>query len=86
MLEIVGAMKEEEKARMRDNKKWIEKVKELVELGRTLICLRVWKRSWRSWDCRRIHLSNEHTYQVNSLIGLDLKLRKRALEDAPRVP
>ena len=34
MLEIVGAMKVEEKAKMRDNKEWIEKVKELVELGK----------------------------------------------------
>ena len=34
MLEIVSAMKEEEKAGMRDNKKRIEKVKELVELGK----------------------------------------------------
>lgn len=33
MLEIVGAMTEEEKAKMRDDKEWIEKVKELVELG-----------------------------------------------------
>lgn len=35
---------------------------------------------------RRIHLSSEHTYQVNSLIGLDLKLRKRALEDPLGAP
>ena len=34
MLEIVDAMKEEEKANMLDNKEWIEKVKELVELGK----------------------------------------------------
>ena len=34
MLEIVDAMKEEEKANMRDDKEWIEKVKELVELGK----------------------------------------------------
>ena len=34
MLEIVDAMKEEEKANMCDNKEWIEKVKELVELGK----------------------------------------------------
>ena len=34
MLEIIDAMKEEEKANMRDNKEWIEKVKELVELGK----------------------------------------------------
>ena len=34
MLEIVGTTKEEEKAKMRDNKEWIEKVKELVELGK----------------------------------------------------
>ena len=34
MLEIVDAMKEDEKANMRDNKEWIEKVKELVELGK----------------------------------------------------
>lgn len=34
MLDIVDAMREEEKANMRDNKEWIEKVKELVELGK----------------------------------------------------
>ena len=34
MVDIVDAMKEEEKAKMRDNKEWIEKVKELVELGK----------------------------------------------------
>ena len=34
MLEIVGAMTEEEKANMRADKEWIEKVKELVELGK----------------------------------------------------
>ena len=34
MLEIVGAMKEKEKTKMRDDKEWIEKVKELVELGK----------------------------------------------------
>ncbi len=34
MRDIVDAMKEEEKAKMRDDKEWIEKVKELVELGK----------------------------------------------------
>ena len=34
MRHIVDAMKEEEKAKMRENKEWIEKVKELVELGK----------------------------------------------------
>ena len=34
MVDIVDAMKEEEKPSMRDNKEWIEKVKELVELGK----------------------------------------------------
>lgn len=34
MLEIVDAMKEEEKASMRDDKEWVEKVKELVQLGK----------------------------------------------------
>ncbi len=34
MIDIVDAMKEEEKAKMRDNKEWIEKVKELMELGK----------------------------------------------------
>ena len=34
MLGIVGAMTEEEKANMRADKEWIEKVKELVELGK----------------------------------------------------
>ena len=33
MLEIVGAMTEEEKANMHADKEWVEKVKELVELG-----------------------------------------------------
>ena len=33
MLEIVGAMMEEEKANMRADEEWVEKVKELVELG-----------------------------------------------------
>ena len=33
MLEIVGAMTEEEKAKMHDDKEWIEKVEELMELG-----------------------------------------------------
>ena len=33
MLEIVGAMTEEEKASMRGDKEWVEKVEELVELG-----------------------------------------------------
>ena len=33
MLEIVGAMTEEEKASMRDDKEWVAKVEELVELG-----------------------------------------------------
>ena len=36
MLEIVDAMEEEGKANMRDNKEWIEKVKELVELGKDI--------------------------------------------------
>ena len=33
MLEIVGMMTEEEKAKMRDDKEWIEKVEELMKLG-----------------------------------------------------
>ena len=36
MLGIVDAMKKEEKANMRGNKEWIEKVKELMELGKDI--------------------------------------------------
>ena len=32
-------------------------------------------------DNRRVHLSNGHTYQMDSPIGLDLKQAKWALED-----
>ena len=34
-----------------------------------------------SWLLRRTHLSNRHTYQIDSLIRLDLKLAKIPPED-----
>ena len=36
--------------------------------------------------CRRDNLSSVHTYQVDSPIGLDLKLLRWALKGPPKLP
>ena len=37
-------------------------------------------------SCHDVHPPTENTYQLNSPIGLALKLLKRALKEPPRIP
>ena len=53
------------------------------------ICMSIGLCASQRYPCRsarRVHLSSGHTYQVDSPIGLDLKLTSRALREPPKTP
>ena len=73
MLEIVGAMMEEEKANMRNDKEWVEKVEELVELGKDVDMFETLERMLEALepDERRTSNSSGVEFDRGSLDGRD---------------
>ena len=73
IIEIVGAMTEEEKANMRNDKKWVEKVEELMELGKDVDMFETLEKMLEALepDERRTSNSSGVEFDRGSLDGRD---------------